>query len=153
MIIFFQNNNSWLCFVRLFPGQIGVRKQSAFVRGRCIHDNYILVQQTIKLLHRYQVQSIFLKLDVSKAFESVSWAFLLEILVHLGFEQVWRNLVLNLLATSSTRVLLNGDPLDVIRRNQCLNFQILKFKFCKRSWMENYQNKSCRSQKVMKLCS
>lgn len=25
--------------------------QSAFVRGRCIHDNYMLVQQTIKLLH------------------------------------------------------------------------------------------------------
>ena len=26
--------------------------QSAFVRGRCIHDNYMLVQQTIRLLHK-----------------------------------------------------------------------------------------------------
>lgn len=37
--------------------------QSAFVQGRCIHDNYMLVQQTIKLLHRKKVPSIFLKLD------------------------------------------------------------------------------------------
>lgn len=42
--------------------------QSAFVRGRCIHDNSILVQQTIKSLHRHKVPSLFLKLDISKAF-------------------------------------------------------------------------------------
>jgi len=45
--------------------------QSAFVRGRCIHDNFILVQQTVKVLHRQKVPSLFLKLDISKAFDSV----------------------------------------------------------------------------------
>ena len=25
--------------------------QSAFIRGRCIHDNFMLVQKTIKVLH------------------------------------------------------------------------------------------------------
>jgi len=59
--------------------------QSAFIRGRCIHDNYMLVQQTIKILHRRKISSLFLKLDISKAFDSVDWAFLLEILTHLGF--------------------------------------------------------------------
>jgi len=51
--------------------------QSAFIRGRCIHDNFILVQQTVKVLHRQKVPSLFLKLDISKAFDSVSWSFLL----------------------------------------------------------------------------
>jgi len=32
--------------------------QSAFVRGRCIHDNFILVQQTVKVLHRQKVPSL-----------------------------------------------------------------------------------------------
>ncbi|KAL6615247.1 hypothetical protein ACP70R_037517 [Stipagrostis hirtigluma subsp. patula] len=35
--------------------------QSAFVRGRCIHDNYMLVQQTIKLLHHRKVTKQELK--------------------------------------------------------------------------------------------
>lgn len=46
--------------------------QSAFIRRRCIHDNFILVQQTIKILHQQKVPSLFLKLDISKAFDSVS---------------------------------------------------------------------------------
>lgn len=49
--------------------------QSAFIRGRCIHDNFMLVQQTIKVLHHRKVSSLFLKLDISKAFDSVAWSF------------------------------------------------------------------------------
>ena len=45
----------------------------------------MLVQQTIKVLHRRKISSLFLKLDISKAFDSVAWTFLLEILSHLGF--------------------------------------------------------------------
>ena len=78
--------------------------------GRCIHDNFLLEQQTIKLLHQKKVSRLFLKLDISKAFDSVSWPFLPEVMNHLGFGQVWINLVSNLLSTSSTRILLNGAP-------------------------------------------
>jgi hypothetical protein len=94
--------------------------QSAFVRGRCIHDNFILVQQTAKVLHRQKVPSLFLKLDISKAFDSVSWSFLLEVLQHLGFGCSWRNLVANLLSSSSTRILLNGEPGELIQHQRGL---------------------------------
>jgi hypothetical protein len=33
--------------------------QSAFIRGRCIHDNFMLVQQTIKRLHQRKIASLF----------------------------------------------------------------------------------------------
>lgn len=88
--------------------------QSAFIRGRCIHDNFILVQQMVKVLHRQRVPTLFLKLDISKAFDSVSWAFLMEVLHHLGFGALWCNLISHLLATSSTQILLNGEPGDSI---------------------------------------
>ena len=94
--------------------------QSAFTRGRCIHDNFMLVQQTIKVLHRRKISSLFLKLDISKAFDSVDWAFLLEILSHLGFGTVWRNLIANLLQTASTQVILNGEPGAFISHQQGL---------------------------------
>jgi hypothetical protein len=94
--------------------------QSAFVRGRSIHDNFILVQQTVKALQRQKISSLFLKLDISKAFDSVSWSFLLEVLSHLGFGVSWCNLVSNLLSTSSSRILLNGEPGEIIQHRRGL---------------------------------
>jgi hypothetical protein len=82
--------------------------QSAFIKGKCIHDNFILVQQTIKLLHKWKVSSLFLKLDISKAFDSVTWSFLREILGHLGFDPMWKNLITCLLHMTTIRILLNG---------------------------------------------
>ncbi|WVZ62943.1 hypothetical protein U9M48_012631 [Paspalum notatum var. saurae] len=46
--------------------------QSAFIKGRFIQDNFMLVQQTAKFLHRQKQPRILLKLDISKAFDSKS---------------------------------------------------------------------------------
>jgi len=61
-----------------------------------------------------------LKLDISKAFDSVSWPFLLEILRHLGFGQIWRDIISGLLYTSTTQVLMNGVPGDLISHRRGL---------------------------------
>jgi len=53
---------------------------------------------------------LFIKLDISKAFDCVSWVFLLETLQALGFGQRWRDWIATLLATSTSRILLNGVP-------------------------------------------
>jgi hypothetical protein len=46
--------------------------QSAFVKKRSIHDNFILVQSIVKEFHRKKILALFLKLDIAKAFDSVS---------------------------------------------------------------------------------
>jgi mannosylglycoprotein endo-beta-mannosidase len=51
-----------------------------------------------------------MKLDITKAFDSVSWPFLLEVLKDLGFGPIWCNIISELLASSSTQILLNGSP-------------------------------------------
>ena len=51
-----------------------------------------------------------LKLDIARAFDSVSWPFLLDTLRHLGFGRRWCEWVCILLGTASTRVLINGSP-------------------------------------------
>ncbi|XP_020146268.1 uncharacterized protein [Aegilops tauschii subsp. strangulata] len=61
--------------------------QSAFIAGRCIHDNFLLVQQTARLLHNLKMPRLLLKLEIARAFDSVSWAFLLDTLSHLGFRR------------------------------------------------------------------
>lgn len=94
--------------------------QSAFIRVRCIHDNFALVQHMVRYLHARKIPVLMLKIDITKAFDSVSWAFLLEILEHLGFGPRWRNLVSNLLRTSTTRVMLNGQPGGLIQHRRGL---------------------------------
>jgi len=82
--------------------------QSTFVKGRCIHDNFLLVQQTTRFLHQQKQPRVLLKLEISKAFDSVSWPFLIEVLRKRGFGLVWRDMISGLLGSSSSRVLLNG---------------------------------------------
>ena len=49
-------------------------------------------------------------MDISKAFDSVRWDYILSLLEHLGFPSRWRDWISVLLATSSSQVLLNGIP-------------------------------------------
>lgn len=44
--------------------------QNASIKGCCIHDNHLMVRQTIKHLHNKKAPSI-LKLDISTTFDSV----------------------------------------------------------------------------------
>lgn len=54
--------------------------------------------------------SLFLELDISKAFDSITWPFLLEVLHHRGFGYKCINLIATILRTSSSKVLINGNP-------------------------------------------
>lgn len=107
---------------RLAPrlGNMVASNQSAFIRGRSIHDNVMLVQHMAKYFHTWRQPRALLKLDITKAFDSVSWAFLLEVLAQLGFSRRWTNLMASLLLTSSTRVLLNGNLGEYINHKRGL---------------------------------
>jgi hypothetical protein len=57
-----------------------------------------------------KTRPFFLKLDIAKAFDSISWAYLLEVLQRLGFRTKWRDWISLALSTSSSRILLNEAP-------------------------------------------
>ena len=82
------------------------------MQKRSIHDNFMHVQNLIKDLHRRNIPGLFLKLDISKAFDSVNWVFLLEVLQRLGFIQRWHDWIYLSLSTLSSRGLANiGVPI------------------------------------------
>ncbi|CAN6230203.1 unnamed protein product [Urochloa humidicola] len=84
--------------------------QSAFIKGRSIQDNYQYIQGAINHFHRSKTPMIFLKLDIAKAFDSVRWEYLLEVMQRLGFGQRWRDLISIIWASTTSRILLNGIP-------------------------------------------
>lgn len=53
---------------------------------------------------------VMLKIDLVKAFDSVGWIFLLDLLSTLGCPRTWINWFSTILSTASMKVLLNGLP-------------------------------------------
>jgi hypothetical protein len=88
--------------------------QNAFIQKRSIHDNFLYVQRVIRKLHKNSQPALFVKLDVSKAFDSLNWAYLLDVLKARGFPQRWRNWIAAILGSSTSRVIINGQQSDKI---------------------------------------
>jgi hypothetical protein len=84
--------------------------QTAFIKQRCIHDSYMYVQGVINELNKKKIPSMFIKLDISKAFDIVNWPYLLCIMSHLGFGYKWRCWISSLWCSASSLVLVNGIP-------------------------------------------
>ena len=81
-----------------------------FQSGRIIHENFRAVQLSAKLLRRNKRPSALLKIDIAKAFDTVSWSFLFQLLDHMGFSRRWINWMSMLFSSASTRIILNGAP-------------------------------------------
>ena len=86
--------------------------QSAFIKQYCIQDNFLYVQNTVRRLHRLKKPVLFLKLDIQKAFNTLNWSYLLEVLQALGFGPRWREWISILFSTATSRALLNGSQGD-----------------------------------------
>jgi hypothetical protein len=86
------------------------KNQNAFIGGRSLHDNFVLVRQSMRLLHHLREPRVMLKLDLAKAFDTLSWAFLFEVLRRYGFGDKFLDWIAIILSSASTRVLLNGCP-------------------------------------------
>jgi hypothetical protein len=63
---------------------------------------------TARTLSIRKSPSVLFKIDLAKAFDSVNWVFLLELLSAVGCRLRWTNWISVLLSMASTKVLLNG---------------------------------------------
>jgi hypothetical protein len=64
--------------------------QSAFIKSRSIHDNFMYVRNVARRLHRNRTPALLIKLDIAKAFDSVRWDYLLDFMQRRGFPPRWR---------------------------------------------------------------
>jgi hypothetical protein len=82
--------------------------QSVFIKKRSIHEEFLYVKNLAKRFHKTKTPALLFKLDIRKAFDSIRWEFIVDLLQRRGFPSRFRNWITALLSTSSSCVLLNG---------------------------------------------
>ncbi|GJY08595.1 putative RNA-directed DNA polymerase, partial [Tanacetum coccineum] len=85
-------------------------EQTAFIRGRQILDGPLLVNELIDWYKRKKKTLMVFKIDFEKAFDSVSWDFIFQILQFMGFSQLWISWIRGCLFSARTSILVNGSP-------------------------------------------
>ena len=94
---------------RLLP-EIIAENQSAFVKGRLLMENVLLASELVKDYHKDTISPrCVMKIDISKAFDSVQWAFVLKSLSALGFPKKFIHWIELCITSPSFSVQVNGD--------------------------------------------
>ncbi|XP_024013471.1 uncharacterized protein LOC112087777 [Eutrema salsugineum] len=94
---------------RLLPRFI-CPNQSAFVRDRLLIENLLLASELVSGYHKDTISArCALKIDISKAFDSVQWRFLLNTLEALNFPAKYIHWIRLCVSTASFSVQVNGE--------------------------------------------
>ncbi|XP_041024388.1 uncharacterized protein LOC121264998 [Juglans microcarpa x Juglans regia] len=81
------------------------QNQCAFVPGRLISDNILAAYETLHVMRTKMKERkgyMALKLDMSKAYDRIEWNFLKEVMVKMGFDVKWIELILRPAPNSRT---------------------------------------------------
>ncbi|GJS35285.1 RNA-directed DNA polymerase, eukaryota [Tanacetum coccineum] len=84
--------------------------QSAFVANRQILDGPFILNEMLNWCKRKKKQAMFFKVDFAKAYDSVRWDYLLDILHAFGFGPNWCRWIRGTFTSSMASILVNGSP-------------------------------------------
>ncbi|KAK9291995.1 hypothetical protein L1049_019947 [Liquidambar formosana] len=112
--------------LRPFLSNIIGPTQSSFILGRLTSDNILITQEAIHCMKKRKGKKgqMALKIDLSKAYDQVSWEFLHSVLKEVGLPKTWVSLAMNCVTSTDLSIIWNAsiNQIDVILG--CLN------KFC-----------------------
>lgn len=92
-------------------------EQETFVHSRSIMDNALTAFEILhhmRCKHKGKLGNVAMKLDISKAFDSISWSYLEAILTKMGFCSQWVSWMLMCIMSVEYHVIFNGDRIDPI---------------------------------------
>ncbi|GJX66900.1 RNA-directed DNA polymerase, eukaryota, reverse transcriptase zinc-binding domain protein [Tanacetum coccineum] len=84
--------------------------QSAFIPGRHIQDNILLAQELLRGYNRKNgPKRCAMQIDIQKAYDTVSWSFLKDTLLHFGFPDRMVNWIMACITSSAFSIYMNGE--------------------------------------------
>ena len=86
------------------------KSQNAFVKGRQILDALLIANELVDSTMRMKELGMVCKLDIEKAYDSISWEFLYQVMGRMGFSSRWLSWINWCISIASFSVLINGSP-------------------------------------------
>lgn len=84
--------------------------QTGFVPGRGITENILMAQEWVGELDKKLTNpNLILKLDMEKAYDRVSWSFLMATMRRFGFTEWVTDLVYRVVSNNWFSVMINGE--------------------------------------------
>jgi hypothetical protein len=84
--------------------------QSAFIASKNILDSVLIANEMLDSMKSRRCQGFLLKLDFRKAFDTVSWSYLNDVIGYMKFSARWRKWIMACVSTARLSVLINGSP-------------------------------------------
>ncbi|XP_021753742.1 uncharacterized protein LOC110719145 [Chenopodium quinoa] len=97
--------------LRSFLNNLVSPLQSSFIHGRGIEDNVIIIKEMSHIFHKARIGKniMALKLDLTKAYDSLEWNFIEETLIGFNFPMNFVKLIMFCITSPQISVLWNGE--------------------------------------------
>ncbi|KAL4312348.1 hypothetical protein GQ457_01G050470 [Hibiscus cannabinus] len=86
--------------------------QFAFIKGRQILDCSFIANECIDEIVKRKSRGVVFKIDFSRAYDTVSWDFLMRIMKKMNFGEKWCDWIFKCISSATISVLANGVPSD-----------------------------------------
>ncbi|GAU43299.1 hypothetical protein TSUD_389980 [Trifolium subterraneum] len=93
-------------------GNIVSKSQSAFIKGRQILDGVLIANEVVDDAKCNNKDLLLFKVDFEKAYDSVDWDYLSDVMIKMNFPSVWRGWIMECVTSASASVLVNGCPTE-----------------------------------------
>ncbi|GKA20798.1 RNA-directed DNA polymerase, eukaryota [Tanacetum coccineum] len=84
--------------------------QYAFIANRQILDSPFILNEVYQWCKKQKKQTMIFKVDFEKAYDSVRWGYLDDVLKNFGFGDKWRGWIQNCIKSSRGSVIVNESP-------------------------------------------
>jgi hypothetical protein len=91
--------------------------QTGFVPGRSIHENIVVAQELVHSMNKMSgTKGYFtIKVDLSKAYDKLSWEFIWRVLTEVGLPEKMINVIMHAVTSVETNVKWNGARAEYFR--------------------------------------
>jgi len=94
--------------------------QSAFLKERGILNSVLMANEVVEDLRRGGRRGLYLKVDFEKAYDSVKWDFLYDMLQRRGFHNKWITWMRGCMESATVSVLVNENPTEEFKPSRGL---------------------------------